>query len=73
MRDLRMMPRAKLAFHEWRLGLRLHAGKLDAVRGPDHFHAVEPGEEIKMPIGTPEFAVGDRAKTDLLLLGDDLS
>src|ERR1019366_10213665 len=72
MRDLGMLPRAKFAFYKRGLRLRLHAGKLDALRGPDHFHAVESRKKIEMPVGAPELAVGDRAKTDFLLFGDEL-
>ena len=71
MRDLRMVARAELALHVRRLGLGRHARELDPLR-LGHFHAVEPGEEIEMPIGPPQFAVGDRTKSDRLLLGDDL-
>ncbi len=34
--------------------------------------AVEPPEEIEMPPGTAEFAVGDRLQADLFLFLDDL-
>ena len=37
----------------------------------DHLDAVEPGQKIEMPIGAPQFTVGDRVKSDLLLPGDD--
>jgi hypothetical protein len=67
-----MMPRTELALHEGRLGLGLHARELDALGGLHHLHAVEPGEKIEMPIGTPEFAVGDGTQADLFLPGDDL-
>src|SRR5205807_8799553 len=60
-----------LALHERRLGLGGDAGKLDAL-GFDHLDAVEPRQEIEMPVGPAELAVGDAAQSDRFLLRDDL-
>ena len=73
MRDHRVMRRAELAGDARRLGLGLNARELDSLVDLDEFDTVELAQEIHMPPGPPEFAVGDRLEADLLLLGDDLA
>ena len=73
MRDHRVMPRAELAGDARCLGLGLNARELDSLVDVDEFDTVELAQEIHMPPGPPEFAVGDRLEADLLLLGDDLA
>ena len=50
--------------------LGLAALELDAVFGFIGFDAVETGEEVQVPEGAAEFAVGDALKTDGLFFGD---
>ncbi len=72
MLDHRMRPgHAELAGHLHALVARVDRGELDA--GVHHmlFGAVEAPEEIEMPPGAAEFAVGDRLQADLFLLLDD--
>ena len=52
--------------------LGLHALKLDAVVELVDLDAVEHAEEIEVPPGAAEFAVGRALQADLLLLLDDL-
>ena len=47
------------------------AGKSDAAVHHVLVDAVEAPEEIEMPPGAAEFAVGDRLQTDLFLFFDD--
>ena len=69
MSDLRMVTRAELAFHKGSLGPGLYTGELDVlVRLPTISTPSSPERKIEMPIGAPEFAIGDRAKAYLLLL-----
>ena len=56
-----------------RLRLGLHALELDAVLGLDDVDAVERAEEIEMPPGAAELAVGHRLQPDRLLLRDDVA
>ena len=51
---------------------RLHALELDAVVDLVDLDAVEHAEEIEMPPGAAEFAVGRELEPDLFLLLDDL-
>ena len=54
------------------LGLGLHAVELDAVVEHDALAARQVPEEIEVPPGAAELAVGGELQADLLLLGDDL-
>ncbi len=54
------------------LRLGLHALELDAVVELVDLDAVEHAEEIEMPPGAAEFAVGGELEADLFLLLDDL-
>ena len=59
MLDHRMRPgEAELADDVGPLGLGLHPGELDAVLDLLHHDAVEAAEEIEVPPGAAEFAVG---------------
>ena len=71
MLDHRMAGEADLADDAGAFGARLHAGKRDALRHRVALDAVEPPEEIEVPPGAAELAVGDRLEADLLLLLDD--
>jgi hypothetical protein len=53
------------------LRLGLNALKLDALLDLVKLDAVEHAEEIKMPPGAPELAVGREPKADFFLLLDD--
>ena len=55
-----------------RARLGLHALELDAVVEFVDLDAVEHAEEIEVPPGTAEFAVGRELEPDLFLLLDDL-
>ena len=68
----RMLREADLAGDADALRLGLHAVELDAVIELVELDAVEHAEEIEMPIGAAELAVGRQLEADLLLLGDDL-
>ena len=70
--DMRMVLRADLAGDAGRLGLGLGAGKLDALIDLDHFHAIELADEVHVPPGAAELAVGDGLEAKGLLLFDDL-
>jgi len=50
----------------------VHALEWEAVIHLVDFHAVEHAEEIKVPPGAAELAVGGDLQSDLLLLSDDL-
>ena len=50
----------------------VHALEWEAVIHLVDFHAVEHAEEIKVPPGAAELAVGGHLQSDLLLLFDDL-
>src|SRR5262245_12650534 len=50
----------------------LHAVELDAVVGRGRRHPVEPLEEVEVPPGAAELAVGGELEPDLLLLPDHL-
>src|SRR5450830_434617 len=67
-----MIGETDLAGHLDALHLGLHALELDAVVELVELDAVEQAEEIEMPPGTAELAVGGELKPDLLLLLDDL-
>ena len=64
----RMAVEADLAGDLQRLRLGLHALELDAVLGLHHLDALQPAEEVEMPPGAAELAVGDRLQADRLLL-----
>ena len=61
------LPSIRIAFV-----LGLDAVELDAGIGGDRRDAGKPAEEIEMPPGAAEFAVGGELEADLLLLLDDL-
>ncbi len=52
-------------------GLGFDAAEFDRRRA-DHLDALESPEEIEMPPGAAEFAVGGELEADLFLLPDDL-
>ena len=54
-----------------RVSLGLHAGKLDAVIGEVEADTVETAEEVEVPPGAAELAVGRHLEPDLLLFFDD--
>ena len=54
------------------LRLGLDALELDAVIELVEFDTVEHAEEIEVPVGAAEFAVGRELEADLFLLPDDL-
>src|SRR6185503_19427585 len=54
------------------LGLGLHAMELDALRSAHALAAREMPEEIEVPPGAAELAIGGELQAHLLLLGDDL-
>ena len=68
----RVIGEADLAGDLDALHLGLHALELDAVVELVELDAVEHAEEIEMPPGATEFAVGGELEADLLLLLDDL-
>ena len=68
----RVIGEADLAGDLDALHLGLHALELDAVVELVELDAVEHAEEIEMPPGAAEFAVGGELEADLLLLLDDL-
>ena len=72
MLDHRMAREADLADDVGPLGLGLHAGELDAVLDLLHLDAVERAEEIEVPPGAAELAVGCELQAAFLLLSDDL-
>lgn len=72
MLDMRMAGKTDAVDHPHALRLGFHAGKLDPGAGGIHLDAVEALIEIEVPPRAAELAVGDGAKTDLLLLLDDL-
>ena len=72
MLDHRVVGEADLAADLDALHLGLHALELDAVVELVELDAVEHAEEIEMPPGAAEFAVGDELEPDLFLLLDDL-
>ena len=72
MLEHRVVGEADLALDPDALRLGLHALELDAVVELVDFDAVEHAEEIEMPPGAAEFAVGGELEPDLLLLLDDL-
>ena len=61
-----------LADHAQRLGLGLDALELDALVGLVDLDARQVLEEIEVPPGAAELAVGGELEADLLLLPDDL-
>ncbi len=71
MLDHRMAGKAELAGDLEAFVARGHGGEGDA--GVHHvlLDAVEAPEEIEMPPGAAEFAVGDRLQADFFLLLDD--
>src|SRR4029079_11030986 len=68
----RMVGEADLADDAQALRLGLHAAELDALVAFVEIDAVEHAEEIEVPPGPPELAVGRELEADLLLLLDDL-
>ena len=70
--DMGMVLRADLAGDAGRLGLGLGARELDALIDLDHFHAIELADEVHVPPGAAELAVGDGLEANGLLLIDDL-
>ena len=72
MLEVRMAGEIDLADDAHALGLGLDAGELDALAGRVELDAVEPLEEIELPPGAAELAVGRELEPDLLLLLDDL-
>ena len=63
-----MVGEADLADDVRPLGLGLHAGELDAVLDLLHLDAVEAAEEIEVPPGAAELAVGRELQAALFLL-----
>ena len=59
MLEHRMAVEADLSRDFQRLCLGLHALELDAVLGLHDFDALQRAEEVEMPPGAAEFAVGD--------------
>jgi hypothetical protein len=55
------------------VGLGVDAMELDRLLADHEVDAVEPGQEVEMPPGAAEFAIGRKLEADLLLLGDDLA
>ena len=68
----RMVGEADLAHDAQALRLGLHAAELNALVGIVNLDAVEHAEEIEVPPGAAELAVGRELETQLLLLLDDL-
>ena len=66
-----MVGEAELADDARALGAGLQALERDALFHGVALGAVEPPEEIEVPPGATELAVGDRLKPDLLLLLDN--
>src|SRR2546423_3028625 len=71
MLDHRMTGESDLADDVRPFRLGLHAGELDAVLDLLHRNAVEAAEEIEMPPGAAELAVGGELQAGLFLLDDD--
>ena len=71
MLEMRMAGEVDLAGDLDRLGFCFDAVELDRRR-TDQFDALQSLEEIEMPPGTAEFAVGSELQADLRLLLDDL-
>ena len=69
----RVAVEADLARDFQRLRLGLHALELDAVLGLDDLDAFKPAEEVEVPPGAAELAVGDRLQADRLLLLHDVA
>src|ERR1700733_5665131 len=65
-----MAGKADLGVDLERMRLGHHAVKLNAAVGGVHFHAVEAAEEIELPPGAAQFAVGRKLQAELLLLAD---
>ena len=64
--------KVELARHAQALGLGLDAVKLDAVIEHDPLATLKAPEEVEVPPGSAELAVGGELQADLLLLPDDL-
>src|SRR4051812_2088427 len=62
----------ELADHPQHHGLRLRSLEFDLALADIGLDAVELAEEIVVPEGAAELAVGDRFEADLLLPADDL-
>ena len=71
MLEHRVAGKADLAGDLDALVARGDGGECDALVHHMLFDAVEAPEEIEMPPGTAEFAVGDRLQADILLAFDD--
>ena len=63
---------AELAGHAQHHGLRLRSLELDLALAEIGLDAVELAEEVVVPEGAAELAVGDGLEPDLLLLADDV-
>ena len=68
-----MAGKSQLSGHPHGPRLGLDAVKLDSLLGVVTFDAFEPFEEVEMPPGAPELAIGRGSEADLLLAGDDLA
>ena len=68
-----MAGKSQLSGHPHGPRLGLDAVKLDSLLGVVAFDTFEPLEEIEMPPGPAELAVGRSLETGLLLPGDDLA
>ena len=66
----RMAGKADLAVDLERVRFRRHAVKLNAAVSGVHFHAIETAEEIELPPGAAQFAVGRKLQARFLLLAD---
>src|SRR5215472_14736229 len=71
-RQHRMVGKADLAHDAQPLRLGLHATELDALLGLVNLDPVEHAEEVEVPPGAAELAVGRKLKAEFLLLLDDL-
>ena len=71
MLEMRMAGEIDLAIDLDRLALGLDAVEFDRRRG-DEVDALQTAEEIEMPPGAAELAVGGQLQTDFFLLLDDL-
>ena len=68
----RMVGEADLAHDAQALRLGLHAAELNALVGVVNLDAVEHAEEIEVPPGAAELAVGRELEAEFLLPLDDL-
>ena len=68
-----MAGEAQLSRHPHGARLGLGALELDALGRLVTFDALQALEEVEMPPGTPELAIGRRLQADRLLARDDLA